>query len=248
MSQNKLPKLIRKRAARFCLIGALLVVLVAVYIFEGRLHRQTATPAPTEQTEHIQANHQNVRATMFWVGEPPDADNAGITNVASSWTGNWVKAFGGIDDPKKRCGYKPCAFTPQENAFYFALPYNDRQSNGSLKPSSELMRIPWYSGAALDGQSLLKNHWLSVTHLTASGPKTAYVQWEDVGPMYEDDINYVFGPKPPKFRAGLDLSPAANDYLDLQGEGQVSWRFVDASQVPDGPWKTTVTDSQLNYE
>ena len=250
MSRNKLPRLIRKRATRLGLIGALLVLLLAMFWLETRLGRHPAPTRPivAEQTT-IQPNHRNIRATMFWVGEPQDADNAGITNVASSWTGDWVKAFGGIDDPTKRCGYHPCGFAPHENAFYFALPYNDRTNDGSLKPDSELRQIPWYSGGAPDNQSLLKNRWIAVHHTTANGQtKAVYVQWEDVGPMNEDDITYVFGSKPPKFRAGLDLSPAANDYLDLQGEGQVDWQFVPSSQVPDGPWKTTVTTSQLNYD
>lgn len=248
MSQNQLPKLIRKKAARYSLVIVLLLVIVGIYSLEMRLNRpsgHSATTSPTPAQE-VQPNHRNVRATVFWVGEPPDADNANITNVASSWTGNWVKAFGGIDSYTQRCGYNPCGFAPKENAFYFALPYNDRDGKGNLKPTSELERIPWYSGAALEGESLLKNRWIAVTN-NANG-KTSYAQWEDVGPMYEDDIDYVFGDKAPKFKAGLDLSPANNTYLDLQGEGNVSWRFVDSSAVPDGPWKTLVTDSQLNYD
>ncbi len=249
MSRNQLPKLIRKKAARYSIIVVLLVVIVGIYTLELHFNRQnTDSGQPVNNgAQAIQANHQKVRATVFWVGEPPDADNAGITNVASSWTGDWVKAYGGIDSYDKRCGYKPCGFTPKENAFYFALPYNDRDNNGNLKPASELKQIPWYSGPALQDESLLKNHWIAVTNL--SNGKTSYAQWEDVGPFNEDDIGYVFGNKPPKYsKAGLDLSPAMNTYLNLNGEGDVSWRFVDASAVPDGPWKTTVTTSQLNYD
>ena len=243
MTQNKLPRLIRKRAARYSIIFMLLAALVGIYVFEMSLHDDKLNEAQPQTQTTAKANHQKVRATVFWVGEAPDEDNAFITNVASSWSGNWVEAFGGIDSYTKRCGYNPCGFAPKENPFYFALPYNDRQDDGSLKPTAELQRIPWYSGAALEGQSLLKNRWIAVTHQD----KTAYAQWEDVGPMNEDDIEYVFGDKAPKYKAGLDLSPAMNTYLNLGGEGDVSWRFVDASAVPDGPWKVTVTTSQLEY-
>jgi|GEM_PF-1427847 len=239
---KKLHKLLRKRRNRFVLIAGLLLIFAALYASESYFFRHKTTE--TEQAVGtVQPNHQSVRATMFWVGEAPDDDNAHITNISSSWTEDWNKAFGGVDDPTKRCGYSPCDFTPRENAFYFALPYNDYRADGTLKPTSELQRIPWFSGPAPAGQSLLKNRWIAVT----LNGKTAYAQWEDVGPMNEDDIDYVFGNKAPKYRAGLDLSPATNDYLGLDGEGIVSWKFVNASDVPDGPWKTTVTTSGIDF-
>lgn len=244
MSQNKLPKLIRKKTARYSIILVLLVVLVGIFFLELNHRTLVSRPQDRQIVAETQPNHQAVKATVFWVGEPPSSDNAGITNVASSWTSNWVKAYGGVDSYDKRCGLNPCGFTPKENPFYFALPYNDRKDDGSLKPTSELEQIPWYSGAALEGQSLLKNRWIAVTHQD----KTAYAQWEDVGPMNDDDIGYVFGDQPPKYeKSGLDVSPAVNTYIDLQGEGTVSWTFVGASDVPDGPWKNTVTESQLDY-
>jgi hypothetical protein len=52
---------------------------------------------------------------------------------------------------------------------------------------------------------------------------------------------FVFGNKPPKTRqngaAGIDISPAVRDYLGLRSGFKVHWRFVEASQVPYGPWK-----------
>lgn len=187
--------------------------------------------------------HQDITATMFWVGEPPDPDNHGITNVSSAWVDNWVKEFGGVDDPNNRCGYLPCGYNPKENAFYFALPFNDYDENGNLKPARILKLIPWYTGAPPEGQSLVKNRWIAVTFQG----KTVYGQWEDVGPFGEDDQAYVFGKAAPKDPAGLDVSPAMNDYLNLDGEGVVSWHFINAANVPDGPWKNTVTTSGLNY-
>jgi len=234
---------LRKRRNRFALIILLLAAFAGLYYAQLHLVRNRGQDAQQQSIGVIQPNHQSVRATMFWVGEPPDEDNANITNVSSSWTENWVKAFGGIDSPENRCGYKPCGFEPKENAFYFALPYNDYTADGNLKAASELKRIPWFSGPAPEGMSLLKNRWIAVT----LNGKTAYAQWEDVGPFNENDVEYVFGNTKPKARAGLDLSPAMNDYLGLGGEANVSWKFVEASDVPDGPWKTLVTTSGLDY-
>ena len=180
---------------------------------------------------------------MFWVGEPPDSDNHDITNTASAWVDNWTGEFGGVDKPDDRCGFRPCGFVPKENAFYFALPFNDYNSDGKLKPASVLKNIPWYDGPPPAGQSLVKNRWIAVTH----EGRTVYGQWEDVGPFGEDDQAYVFGEARPQADAGLDLSPAMNDYLHLNGEGLTSWRFVRVSEVPGGPWKQTVTTSGLNY-
>ena len=236
-------RILRKRRNRFILIILLLLALAGLYYAQTRLVHDRRDDVQDQTVGVTQPNHQSVRATMFWVGEPPDEDNANITNVASAWTEDWVKAFGGIDSPDKRCGYKPCSFEPKENPFYFALPYNDYAADGDLKPNSELKRIPWFSGPAPAGMSLLKNRWIAVT----LNGKTAYAQWEDVGPMHEDDVDYVFGDAKPKYRAGLDLSPAMDNYLGLGGEANVSWKFVEASDVPDGPWKALVTTSGLDY-
>jgi hypothetical protein len=56
-----------------------------------------------------------------------------------------------------------------------------------------------------------------------------------------DDWEFVFGTKPPKTTengaAGIDLSPSIRDYLGLRSGQKVHWRFVEAGQVPHGPWK-----------
>lgn len=233
---------LRKRRNRYIFVAGLLMLLVGLVVSERYLVQHRGEWRP-QAIGVVQPNHQAVTATMFWAGEPPDEDNANITNVPSAWDQNWTRNYGGVDDPAKRCGYLPCSFTPRENAFYFALPYNDYDADGNRKPVSELQRIPWYNGSAPAGDSLLKNRWIAVTFQG----KTVYAQWQDVGPMNEDDIDYVFGNKAPKYRAGLDLSPAANSYLGLDGQGTVAWKFVNASDVPDGPWKTTVTTSGLDF-
>ena len=46
-------------------------------------------------------------------------------------------------------------------------------------------------------------------------------------------------PKPNLNRgAGLDVSPAVRDFLELKQTDLTDWRFVDFSEVPRGPWAT----------
>ena len=90
----------------------------------------------------------------------------------------------------------------------------------------------------------MKNHWVEIK----LGDMVAYGQIEDVGPLYEDDVDYVFGTAAPKYsKSGIDLSPALTDYLGTNGMATVQWRFVEESDVATGPWRDTVTRSQINY-
>ncbi|MGI0018745.1 MAG: polysaccharide deacetylase family protein [Nitrosotalea sp.] len=190
--------------------------------------------------------HQNIVTTYFWVGEPADTDNSYNDNLSSAWDDDWTSHYGGVDDPGNRNGYLPSQFTPKENPFYFALPYNDFYDNGTRKADSYgtvywASQKPWN-----DSESMLKNKWIEIT----KGNKTAYAQWEDAGPFVYDDSGYVFGSSSPEntlnHGAGLDVSPAVKDYINLQhGKNVVDWRFVDPSDVPDGPWKYTITTSQV---
>ena len=36
--------------------------------------------------------------------------------------------------------------------------------------------------------------------------------------------------------AGLDVSPAVRDYLEMGGKDVCDWKFVEARDVPTGPW------------
>lgn len=188
--------------------------------------------------------HKDIIATVFWVGENETQDNDFIHNRSSAWMRDWVSAFGGVDYPEDRCGYLPCGFTPRENSFYFALPYGDYTESG-MKPEEELARdVPWYDGGSVPNGSVLKNHWIEIRYQD----KVAYAQWEDVGPFEESDPGYVFGDDRPKeSRAGLDISPATATYLGIKGRGNVSWRFVDESEVSDGPWRDVITVSPPTY-
>ncbi len=180
---------------------------------------------------------ENIVTTIFWVGERPTANNP-TPNNKSSWDAAWAYNYGGFDNPEPagRKGYNPAAFVPRLNPFYIALPYND-VSQGKHKPEAPSV-VPWFRQAFTEGgKTVLRGRWLAVR----KGSRVAYGQWEDCGPFRTDHWQYVFGNERPKPNlnkgAGLDVSPAIRDYLGLAPTDVTSWRFVDESEVPNGPWR-----------
>ena len=180
----------------------------------------------------------NIMTTVFWIGERPTQNNP-VPNTKSAWDREWVKSFGGYDDPDldERDGFRPKKFHPGQNPFYIALPYNDLQTGGGTKTSARHV-IPWYDKEFTDpGKTIIKGRWIAIRR----GSKVCYAQWEDVGPFETDDWQYVFGEGKPKTKgnhgAGLDVSPAVRDYLGMTTMGNCDWRFVDEVEVPDGPWR-----------
>lgn len=199
--------------------------------------------------------HQNIITTVFWVGETSSTENGFIANVASAWEADWQQQYGGLDDPQKRNGFIPAALTPRENSFYVALPYYDIAPDGSRKDTAMACAAfsPLSTNSQVDNDSQphtnhswCKNSWIRVQY----GDKTAYGQWQDVGPFEEDDVPYVFGLGRPSnnqgVRAGLDVSPAIRDYLGLEDVSMTDWSFVTPESVPEGPWKARITKS-LGY-
>ena len=179
---------------------------------------------------------RNVVATVFWVGEEP-AENNPTPNNKSAWDQNWEENFGGYDHPERRVGFLPADFTPQLNPFYIALPYNDVAKGGVHRPEAAEV-IPWFWEAYRgDGISVCKGRWVAIHHQG----RVCYAQWEDVGPFEVDHWQYVFGNEPPRPNrnkaAGIDLSPAVRDFLQLRSGDKVEWRFVGERQVPRGPWR-----------
>ncbi len=178
----------------------------------------------------------NIVTTVFWVGEQPTKNNP-TPNCKSSWDPNWHANFGGYDnpDPATRANYLPKKFVPRQNPFYIALPYNDT-TRGTTKPEAR-KAIPWFKQAFVrPGKSVVKGRWVAIRHKG----KIAYAQWEDCGPFRTDHYQYVFGNERPKPNlnqgAGLDVSPAVRDYLGLKGKDVCDWKFVEARDVPNGPW------------
>ena len=179
----------------------------------------------------------NIVTTVFWVGERPTANNP-TPNHASSWDANWARSFGGYDnpDPDHRRNFIPVAFTPRQNPFYVALPYND-VTRGTTKPESRLV-IPWFKSAfQREGLSVCRDRWVAVRNRDG---KVGYAQWSDCGPFRTDHWQYVFGNERPRPNlnngAGLDVSPALRDFLGLRGTDVTDWKFVEARDVPSGPW------------
>jgi len=181
---------------------------------------------------------KSIVTTIFWIGEQPSGNNP-VPNRTSSWDKDWTKNYGGFDDPNpaRRSNYIPVKFTPRQNPFYCALPYNDKAHTGHRPEAPGV--VPWfkeaYQGPAI---STCKDRWIAIR----KGNRTVYAQWEDAGPFRTDHWQYVFGNERPKPNlnkgAGLDVSPAVRDYLGLSETDVTDWRFVDFSEVPRGPWST----------
>ncbi|MGA7393412.1 MAG: hypothetical protein WBV90_02375 [Terrimicrobiaceae bacterium] len=179
---------------------------------------------------------RGIVTTVFWVGERPTARNP-VPNYKSSWDVRWAQNYGGLDNPEpsQRKNYIPAKFVPRQNPFYVALPYND-VTRGTTKPEAR-KAIPWFKQAfERPGKSVLKGRWVAIKR----GNRIAYAQWEDCGPFRTDHWQYVFGNQRPLANlnqgAGLDVSPAVRDYLGMGGKDVCDWKFVEARDVPVGPW------------
>ncbi|MES2923590.1 MAG: hypothetical protein V4819_18690 [Verrucomicrobiota bacterium] len=204
--------------------------------------RPPAAPAPASRI--LYPWKLQVTCTIFWIGEQP-SDRNPTPNTKSSWDQQWTANFGGFDDPdpanrlaNHTTGeFRPKNFVPKLNPFYIALPYNDVIGSTIHKPEAARV-IPWFSRVNPEpGQTVCKGRWVQIYN----GSRSCYAQWEDCGPWTTDDWEFVFGTKPPKTTqngaAGIDLSPAIRDYLGMRSGQKVHWRFVEAGQVPYGPWK-----------
>jgi len=181
---------------------------------------------------------KSIVTTVFWIGEQPSGNNP-VPNRTSAWDKQWAKNYGGFDDPNPahRSNYIPVKFTPRQNPFYCALPYNDKARTGHRLEAPRV--VPWfkeaYQGPAI---STCKDRWIAIR----KGNRTAYAQWEDAGPFRTDHWQYVFGNERPRLNlnkgAGLDVSPAVRDYLTLKQTDVTDWKFVAFREVPRGPWST----------
>ena len=191
-------------------------------------------PRNTENTRYPWK--EKIVTTTFWVGELPTKNNP-VPNTASSWDKDWAVNFGGFDnpDPAARKDFIAANFIPRQNPFYVALPYNDMVKTGLKDEASKV--VPWFKSSYQGPmQSVCKDRWVEIRF----GGKTVYAQWEDCGPFRTDHWEYVFGSERPKpnlnHGAGLDVSPAVRDYLGMNDTDVTDWRFVDFSEVPQGPW------------
>ncbi len=218
-----------------------LFFFISIILMPLELISSTINPAivsyllSSSQSNKTYILHEDITVTIFWTGEEAGDDNGDIPNLASAWDEMWMLNYGGVDTPDERNEYHPASFTPTENPFYFALPYNDYDEDGEKKTDGNC------------AISNCKNRWIKII----KDEKIAYAQWEDVGPFLEDDVNYVFGTAEPSnhelAEAGLDVSPAVRDYLTLGNVDTVDWQFINEEDVPEGPWKDIVTTSGINW-
>jgi hypothetical protein len=120
----------------------------------------------------------SIVTTVFWIGEQPRGNNL-VPNRTSAWDKRWTENYGGFDDPNPahRSNYIPVKFTPRQNPFYCALPYNDKARTGHRLEAPRV--VPWfqeaYQGPAV---STCKDRWVAIRN----GNRIAYAQWED-GPL-----------------------------------------------------------------
>jgi hypothetical protein len=212
--------------------SALVLSVVACLVMGGCLvEKSREEPQVAEQT-HEYAWHKNVVSTWFDIS---DISEAAAPRPVTCW--NDV-------DPVQ-----------EENSYYCALPFNNMV----------------YQGQNDELKKQMKNRWLEIKNL--DNGKTAYAQWEDCGPWFVNDADYVFagdGRARPRAeaaydgmfdiygnpsssrkiqnKAGIDVSPRVRDCLALHDIGVVDWRFVDSSEVPDGPWKARISTQPPHYE
>jgi hypothetical protein len=221
----------------------------------------STTPVPTTPTRRY-PQHSSVVATTFWVGEIFDPTAADGSQVVSTYDDSWLRHYGGCDGvvvdrecrTERRTAadhFFPTAMRPEQNPFYLDLPFDD--VNNAAAAAQRGSVVPWahdpgwVEKLADPHRSIMKNRWVAVR----KGSHVCYGQIEDAGPGEYDDVPYVFGssdarPRNQRYNgAGMDVSPALNGCLgfaELDGEDdRVDWWFVDASDVPAGPWRILVT-------
>lgn len=210
--------------------------------------------------------HTRIVATTFWVGEVLDPGASDGSQMVSAYDSRWFASYGGCDGVwvegecrtearSARNGYFPTSMSPRENPFYLDLPVDDVNVASMFAARGRIVpwagREPWASSVGDPGVSLMKNRWVELRR----GGRTCYGQIQDAGPGVYDDAAYVFGAddrRPASRRyggAGLDVSPALTACLrfpELNGRSaRVDWRFVEAAEVPPGPWRRIVTTSQV---
>lgn len=209
--------------------------------------------------------HTNIVATTFWVGEIFDPHVSDGSQAISTYDSDWLGSYGGCDGVvtdgvcrtelrSAENNFFPTSMTPLQNPFYLDLPFDDLHNPAAFSQRCDV--IPWandpgYSGRCQDRRfSYMKNRWVE---LIGPNGATCYGQIQDAGPGAYDDATYVFGSndqRPTNTRyngAGLYVSPALNGCLGFQyldgNQDRVSWRFVEETDVPSGPWRILITTS-----
>lgn len=192
--------------------------------------------------------HTDIKTTFVQGGAPAGEYDQGQTNQQARWYDDWAEHLCTIDlDGSRQLRQHGC-----DNLYYFALPCSDIGKDGDWSQAM-IDKSPWTQ--IKTDESPFKNQWIRVDYQG----KSIYAQWEDTGPYYQYDCDYVFGEQRPKQEhahspalSALDLSPRS--FADLTGgdldigEIQASWQFVPANQVPDGPWLVNPTTTGPDWD
>jgi len=236
------------------------VVLAAAIALAGLV--AAGVPADAKPRGSVYPLHTDIVATTFWVGEIFDPNAPDGSQMISTYDDDWYASYGGCDGvhvggecrTERRTAandYFPSSMTPRQNPFYLDLPYDDLNDAAGLRYRRK--HVPWAKGmpwaviAVNKNASIMKNRWVKISRKG----RTCYGQIQDAGPGTYHNARYVFGsgdhrPASKRYNnAGMDVSPALNGCLrfsELDGQDdRVSWRFVDAVDVPAGPWTKIVT-------
>ena len=194
--------------------------------------------------------HEAVSTTIFWIGEPASADNGFIANDDSAWDECWKERYGGIDDPVNRNGFFPAGFTPHDNPFYVALPYNDLDSNGDRRWNLASV-VPWAKIATLPvTDSAVKNRWVKIIAgdadlLRAMGGRRP-VQRERLALRVRTGAGRAI----PSTAAPVSMSrpPCVTACRSPTASPRPTGASSRRPRCPHGPWTTIVTTSQLNFD
>jgi hypothetical protein len=168
-----------------------------------------------------------ILAERFYIGE--------AKHEANEWNKGW-NTSSLKDDPDNRNGFASGDHASTINPFYVALPFNDLAYPDKAK---QYLPLAWQQSAK-NGKSVCQHRWVEIKMEDGFG-HICYAQWEDVGPLRNDHVEYLFGPERPDTgnRAGIEVSPAVAAYLgfsNIKGPINVRWRFIDDNDVPPGQW------------
>ena len=86
---------------------------------------RTYAPTQSKTKQSPYPWHRNITATIFWVGESPTANNP-THNRSSAWDPDWMKNFGGFDDPNpanRTRDYRPKKFIPKLSSLELVSSY-----------------------------------------------------------------------------------------------------------------------------
>ena len=147
------------------------------------------------------------------------------------------RKYGGYDDPNpsRRQNYVPVKFTPRQNPFYCALPYNDKAREGH-RP--EAPKVSSLVQGGLPGSRCFR--------LQGSMGRDPQRQPDRLCPVGRCRAisNRSLGIRLRQRAAKTDLQPRCRARCFtrrarlswLQDTDVTDWKFVEFSEVPPGPW------------